>query len=162
MSTRRAQPVGPVRRKPGPPSRGGGGDGGRATQRHLDLYHMLSAVVGAYVGLVFYTLITPGQIPRELPAPTPDPRLAIQVEHLAAKPSPIGLFDITGDVRNASERVCRLAGVTIRFLAADGQEVNRASATVLDIPPKGSRPFELRATAQGAVRFEAGTDLAQF
>lgn len=129
--------------------------------RRFDLYHMLSAVVGAYVGLVFYTLITPGTIPHEA-APTPDPRLSVTLSHITAKPSATGLFAITGQVHNGRDRACRLVGITVRFLDVHGTEVNHATTTVEDVPPGSDKAFDLRATAPGAVRFDTGVDMATF
>lgn len=128
----------------------------------LDLYHMLSAVVGAYVGLVFYSLITPGQIPHEPPLPTPDPRTEVRLVHVKGVPGPEGLYHVTGGVKNLKDKSCRLASVTVRFLDKAGNEVTRTLTTIERIPPGQERPFDVRAMAQGAVSFEAGVDLAQY
>jgi hypothetical protein len=123
---------------------------------------MLSAVVGAYVGLVFYSLITPGQIPHEPPLPTPDPRTEVKLIHVKGTPGPEGLYHVVGAVRNLKDRSCRLASVNVRFLDKAGNEVTRTLATVEVIPPGGQKPFDVRAMAAGAVSFEAGIDLAQY
>jgi len=128
----------------------------------LDLYHMLSAVVGAYVGLVFYSLITPGQIPHEPPLPTPDPRTEVRLQHVRGVPGPEGLYHVTGEVKNLKAKPCRLASVTVRFLDKAGNEVTRTLSTVERIPPAQSRPFDVRAMALGATSFEATIDLAQY
>ncbi|MDB5098289.1 MAG: hypothetical protein JWM80_2710 [Cyanobacteria bacterium RYN_339] len=128
----------------------------------LDLYHMLSAVVGAYVGLVFYSLITPGQIPHEPPLPTPDPRTEVRLTHVKGLPGPDGLYHVAGEVKNLKDRSCRLASVSVRFLDKAGNEVTRTLATVERIPSGAAKPFDVRAMAAGAVSFEAAVDLAQY
>ena len=74
MSPQRGRPSGSAVRNRLP----GGIPSRRQEEPHgLDLHHMLSAVVGAYVGLVFYSLITPGQIPHEPPLPSPDSKMTV-------------------------------------------------------------------------------------
>jgi hypothetical protein len=141
----------------------GGRTGGlEAPTRSFDLYHMLSAVVGAYVGLVFFSLITPGQVPQQPPAPTPDPRGALTLVHLSTLPGADGMFHVSGGVHNARDKACRIATVTVRFFSKENREVTETVTTVEQIPPKGEKPFEVRVLATGAVRFEAAADLAQF
>ena len=155
----RARPVAPARRKPGPkdkdrkvpPARGG-----------MDLHHALSALVGGYVGLVFYSLVTPGQIVHAPAIATPDPRSLLAVAHVKATPEAGGWFSVTGKVMNSRDRECSLAKVTVKFTDGQGREVNHTFALVEHIPAGGQKAFEVRSLAAGAVACECTPDTAVF
>jgi hypothetical protein len=161
VAPQRARPVSPAKTLPNA-NRSGRTGSLEVPKRQFDLYHMLSAVVGAYVGLVFFSLITPGQIPHEAAAPTPDPRGALTLVHLSTLPGSDGMFHVKGDVHNAREKMCRIATVTVRFFSKENREVTETVTTVEQIAGHGDKPFEVRVLATGAVRFEAVADLAQF
>ena len=73
-----------------------------------------------------------------------------------------GLLTVGGQLHNGREKPCRLANVTVRFLDREGRELTHTSTTVEQVPAHGSKAFEVRAMAIGAVNFEATPDLAQF
>ena len=133
-----------------------------AAARRLDLYHLLSAVVGAYAGLVFYSLITPGVLPHGTPPPRVDARLDLALRNVTGGRGADGLYHVRGEIQNHRLAPCRVASVTLRFLDAHNREVTRTLTTVERIPASRSLPFEARAHVPGATHFEATIDLAQF
>lgn len=134
----------------------------KKARRGLDVYHLLAAVSGAFVGLVLYSLVTPGQLPNEALVVKSDPRASLKLTELSGGRGADGLMHVRGQVMNGRAETCRLASVTVRFLDRAGTPVASSMATVTGIAGRSKGAFSARAHAPGAVRFEATVDLAHF
>ena len=132
----------------------------------MDLYHLLSAVVGAFAGLVFYSVITPGHLPDAGPDGGPaleqrDPKLDLFLREVAGKRDAEGFYVVTGKLYNSRGAVCRRATVGVKF--SDGQAtLSHVLSTLEDIPPHEARPFEVKAFAPSAKVFDTTVELAQY
>lgn len=133
-----------------------------ARKRGMDLYHLLSAVVGALAGLVFYSVITPGHLPDEPYVEPRDPKLDVVLRDVRGRRDAEGYFRVAGRLVHAREVPCKRATVGVSF--KDGErELSRVVATVEAVPPGvAGKPFEVRAFAPRATVFEATVELAQF
>lgn len=127
----------------------------------MDLYHLLSAVVGAFAGLVFYTVITPGHLP-DAPAPERrDAKLDLFLRDVATKRDAQGFQVVTGKLYNSRAEPCKRATVGVTF--TDGQTtLSHVLTTLEDLPPHEARPFELRSFAPTATAFDTTVELAHF
>lgn len=130
-------------------------------RRGMDLYHLLSAVVGALAGLVFYSVITPGHLPDEPAVEQRDAKLDLFLRDLGGKLDAEGYFRVTGKVFNSRGETCQRVTVGVAF--TDGRTtLSRVVATIEHVPAHEARPFEVRAYAPGAKVFDATVELAQY
>ena len=148
--------------------RRGGPGGGTApvaappAKRGMDLEHLLSAVVGAFTGLVFYSLITPGHLPDEPVGERADPRADVRLRMTEARRGADGLFHVKGELFNGRHEPLKFAAVNVKFLDAGDRPVTAQTTTVERVPGDGRGEFEVRAHVPGAVRCEASLDIAQY
>ncbi len=132
-----------------------------ARRRGMDLYHLLSAVVGAFAGLVFYSVITPGHLPDEAVVELRDPKLDLLLRDVRGIRDSEGYYRVSGRLLNARDVPCQRVIVGVSF--KDGErELSHVVATIEDVPPRGGKPFEVRAFAPAAKIFDTTVELAQF
>lgn len=148
--------------RPRPRPAGTGPVASPPAKRGLDLEHLLSAVVGAFVGLVFYSWITPGHLPDEALVERADPKADVRLRMTDAKRGADGLFHVHGELLNGRHEPLKFASVQVKFFDAADKTVTTQSTTVENVAGDGRGPFELRAHVPGAVRFEASLDMAQY
>lgn len=127
----------------------------------MDLYHLLSAVVGSLAGLVFFSVITPGHLPDAPVVERRDPRLDVVLRNVAGRLGADGYFHVSGQIQNGRESACKRVMVGVSFKDGD-RELTKTLATVEDVPGNGRKGFEVKAFAPGAKVFDTTVDLAQF
>jgi len=120
------------------------------------------------VGLVAYSLLTPGYLP-DGPPDLADPAVVgkldkrndLRIIDLAQKRSTDGYTVVGGRVRNQGSKRCERAVIKVLFLD-DTREVTNQMATFTGIEPGATLRFEVRAYAPKANAVNAIVDLAQF
>lgn len=162
---RKARPKGPYGIEPRPRrKRKKGAARPRAVKRRgLDAYRLLSAVMGAFCGLVLYSVVTPGYMPDESPPKLVGSRVDdLALMRIEGRRGSDGLYHVKGQIFNKVDQPCRYASLSIRFFDQAGELVTKRSATAENIQAGALQPFQTEAFVPNAVRYEVAVDLAHF
>lgn len=155
----------PARPRPKKPAASRGKRVLRRREAGMDIFHLLSAVAGAFAGLALFALMTPGHTtlnPLEHGVERPDARADLRLMGVKGAPGADGLYRVSGQLYNSRQAPCRLAQVAVRFFDAKGKLVTRTVAQAEGIAGGAKGAFEARAHAKGAVRFEVAVDYASY